>query len=81
MFFPFVGLSWGTCDVNKHLFNPDRAPVTDQKNRSTKVYLEKKKKTNEFIGMTCRNMGEELLTGTWTIQRHLHYSKTRPSTW
>ena len=42
------------------LFTPDREPTTDQSKDTIKVHLGE---PMNFIGVTYRNMGGELLTG------------------
>ena len=45
-------------------------PTTDQSTDTTKVQLGE---PMSFIGVTYRNMGEELLIGTEMTQRQLHH--------
>ena len=75
----FNWLHFGSCCVTKtfpretqhtYLLTPGRVPKTDQNMDTTKVNLGEPR---SLIGVTYRNMGEELHTGGEVIQRQLHH--------
>lgn len=53
-------------DMNKSLLTSDKESTTDQNTDTAKVQLGE---SMSYIGVTCRNMNEGLLTGAEMIQQ------------